>query len=219
MRSSLSLKRVISSSEANGSSIRSSGGSVTSPRAIDTRIFIPPESSRGKASRKPERPTCSSAAATRFSRASCGTPASSSGSATLCATVLHGIRVGSWNTKPTSSPLRRAPGVSPLQEIEPRDGAPRPAISRSAVDLPQPDGPSRETNSPRAIARSRPSSATVPLANCLATPESATRGCSTRGCLELARAGGIDGRAVYRLRWPVHCRLAALTGQPSNHGL
>ena len=46
-RSSLSLKRVISSSAAKGSSMSSTRGWVTSARAIDTRIFMPPESSRG----------------------------------------------------------------------------------------------------------------------------------------------------------------------------
>src|SRR5262249_14963486 len=40
-------ERVISSSAANGSSINRSFGSVTSARAIEVRIFIPPESSRG----------------------------------------------------------------------------------------------------------------------------------------------------------------------------
>ncbi len=46
-RSSFSLNRVISSSAANGSSIRISRGRVTIARAIDTRIRIPPDSSRG----------------------------------------------------------------------------------------------------------------------------------------------------------------------------
>ena len=43
-RSSLSAKRVISSSAANGSSSSSSSGPVTSARAIDTRIRMPPDS-------------------------------------------------------------------------------------------------------------------------------------------------------------------------------
>jgi hypothetical protein len=46
-RSLLSLKRVISSSAANGSSINSSAGSVTSARAIETRMRMPPDNSRG----------------------------------------------------------------------------------------------------------------------------------------------------------------------------
>src|SRR5262249_19806992 len=60
------------------------------------------------------------------------------------------------------------------QMISPREGSLRPAISRSAVDLPQPDGPSTETNSPGRTARSRPSRASVPLANRFATPRRAT---------------------------------------------
>src|SRR5262249_28782814 len=60
------------------------------------------------------------------------------------------------------------------QMISPREGSLRPAISRSAVDLPQPDGPSTETNSPGRTARLRSSSASVPLANLLATPRRAT---------------------------------------------
>src|SRR3954467_416785 len=43
-----------------------------------------------------------------------------------------------------------APSTSTL----PAEGATRPAIIRSSVVLPQPDGPSRETNSPEATARS-----------------------------------------------------------------
>jgi hypothetical protein len=45
--SSLSFARVISSSAANGSSISSRRGLVTIARAIEARIFMPPESSRG----------------------------------------------------------------------------------------------------------------------------------------------------------------------------
>ncbi len=46
-RSSFSFCRVISSSAANGSSIRIRRGLVASARAMDTRIFMPPDSSRG----------------------------------------------------------------------------------------------------------------------------------------------------------------------------
>jgi hypothetical protein len=57
----------------------------------------------------------------------------------------------------------RRSSTSPRRAISPPVGAPSPAISRSSVDLPQPDGPSRPTNSPSAMERSMPSSATVPL--------------------------------------------------------
>jgi hypothetical protein len=42
-----SLWRVISSSAAKGSSIRIRRGFVTMARAMETRIFMPPDSSRG----------------------------------------------------------------------------------------------------------------------------------------------------------------------------
>ena len=41
------VMRVCSSSAANGSSISSTGGSCTRPRAIETRCFMPPDSSCG----------------------------------------------------------------------------------------------------------------------------------------------------------------------------
>ena len=59
-----------------------------------------------------------------------------SGNATLASAVAHGIRVGSWKTKP-----RSALPVSADQSIVPALGSARPAIRRSNVDLPQPDGP------------------------------------------------------------------------------
>src|ERR1700733_6002055 len=43
-KSSLSLRRVISSRAAKGSSIKRTVGRVTRARAIDTRIFMPPDS-------------------------------------------------------------------------------------------------------------------------------------------------------------------------------
>ena len=46
---------------------------------------------------------------------------------------------------------------------------------RSSVDLPQPDGPIRETNSPGSTSRSMPSSAVTPALNCFETPLSETR--------------------------------------------
>src|SRR4051794_16993549 len=50
---------------------------------------------------------------------------------------------------------------SPI-EIEPPDASSSPATIRSAVDLPDPDGPTRIVNSPSAISRSSPSTARVP---------------------------------------------------------
>src|SRR6478609_1044869 len=45
----------------------------------------------------------------------------------------------------------------------------RPEAMRSRVDLPQPEGPTTLTNSPRSTVRSTPERAVVPLGNVMAT--------------------------------------------------
>ena len=50
----------------------------------------------------------------------------------------------------------------PSSQIAPAVSGSRPARQLSAVDLPQPDGPSRAMNSPASIVRSRSRSASVP---------------------------------------------------------
>jgi len=89
---------VISSSAANGSSIKSASGRVTSARAIEARIFMPPDSSAGKLAAKRSSPTAASAGVTRAPISAAGSRAMRSGSATLSATLAHGISVGSWKT-------------------------------------------------------------------------------------------------------------------------
>src|SRR5262249_31892756 len=82
---------------------------------------------------------------------------------------------------------------APPHEMLPPDGSPSPAISRSAEDLPQPDGPSRETNSPARIVRSNPSSASVPPANRLTTPLRVTIGAAPRVWLVTAFSEAVNG--------------------------
>src|SRR6218665_2677692 len=178
-RSLFSLMRVISSSAAKGSSISSRRGRVTSARAIDTRIFIPPESSRGYTSAKRERPTISSACRTPGAAASRRMPASLSGSRTLSNTLAQGISVGSWNTKPSSRPL----GVcsAPDQCMVPPLLRARPAISRSAVLLPQPEGPSRLMKSCSPMSSVMSCNASVPLAKRLPTWRRLTSGRAVAG--------------------------------------
>ena len=77
-------------------------------------------------------------------------PASLSGRKTLPNTVVHGISVGSWNTKPRP---RRARAVLPV--TVPRDGSLKPAMMRSAVDLPQPEGPEQRQEFARRAHRDR----------------------------------------------------------------
>ena len=69
----------------------------------------------------------------------------------------------------TSAPAR------PSTSTVPGVGCSRPASRLSSVVLPQPDAPTRHTNSPAAMVRSTPSSATVPLRNTFPTPLSCAR--------------------------------------------
>src|SRR5262249_34112453 len=71
-------------------------------------------------------------------------------------------------------------------------------MMRSAVDLPQPEGPSSDTNSPGETFRLRRSSATTPLAKLLPTPLSATTGVlgGSTGTLRYWPSGG-SGRSLF----------------------
>ena len=68
-----------------------------------------------------------------------GTLRRRSGSSTFSATVSHGNSAASWNMRPAGRP-----GTRPC----PRVGWSRPATRLSSVDLPQPEAPTRQTNSP-----------------------------------------------------------------------
>src|SRR6185295_7729805 len=60
--------------------------------------------------------------------------------------------------------MRRGPAVAAPPSphaTRPLDGTLNPAMMRNAVDLPHPEGPSSDTNSPGRTSRSRPSSATT----------------------------------------------------------
>src|SRR6476659_4721707 len=65
---------------------------------------------------------------------------------------------------------------APSMKIEPDVGASNPAISRSMVVLPQPDGPRSVRNSPGAIERSTLLTPIVPPSNLLVTLFSWTTG-------------------------------------------
>src|SRR4051794_9856339 len=73
--------------------------------------------------------------------------------------------------------------IAPLSVAWPASGSRMPAISRSSVVLPQPDGPSRVTNSPRSTDSETPSTAAT-ASNRLRSPTSSSdTGCLRRGCL------------------------------------
>ncbi len=75
--------------------------------------------------------------------------------------MRHFSSTGAWKTMPTdgSGPVTARPSTS----TRPRLGGRSPAMTRRSVDLPQPDGPTMATSSPRPTARSMSRSAsTVP---------------------------------------------------------
>src|SRR5438552_11856149 len=87
-------------------------------------------------------------------------------------TVIQGKSAYSWKTIARSGPgaLTGLPKASTV----PSSGAMKPAMTLSSVDLPQPDGPSRQTNSPGATSRSMFSNARMVCVNCLRTPRMCT---------------------------------------------
>src|SRR5436305_10679821 len=74
----------------------------------------------------------------------------------------------------------------------PAVGSLSPAMMRSAVDFPQPDGPTTDTNSPGCTSKSKRSSATTPLAKALPTFLSATMG-GPDDSADTSQARSLDG--------------------------
>ena len=145
-----------------GSSSSNTSGRVTRARASDTLIRIPPDSSRGRLTASAGPKLISSRLSPTRCRASvASTPSNSSGRRIFSSTVRHGNRLGSWKT----SAMRESSDRSTVPAV----GSNSPAISLNAVDLPQPEGPTRDTNSPSAMFRSTRSST-----GCLASKATVT---------------------------------------------
>ena len=113
---------------------------------MPTRCCIPPDSSSGRRLAKPASPTISSSSCARSrSRSDTWPVLWRTGKTTLSSTVAQGSRVGFWNTMPMSS---RGPVTGiPKTSTPPVVGQSSPAIIRSSVDLPQPEGPRMARNS------------------------------------------------------------------------
>src|SRR3954454_2426981 len=183
--SSRSRARRWASSALNGSSSSRILGSRTRQRAIATRCCCPPESWPGWRSPRPARPTSSSAWSTFSRTAWRGSRRSLRPKATLPPTVMCDQRAWLWNTIPVGRRLGGTAGVgSPSISRRPPVGRSKPPISRSTVDLPQPDGPSTQTNSPRSTASEIPATAGV-------VPNDFVRSSSTRTDI----AAGSDAQA------------------------
>ena len=94
-----------------------------------------------------------SAIAARSARGASGLHLRRRRACTLSSAVSHGSRHGAWNTTPRSGP---GPVISlSSTSTPPSVGGSRPATIDSTVDLPQPEWPIRQTNSPLRDARGR----------------------------------------------------------------
>ena len=176
-----SSRRVCSSSEAKGSSISRIFGSKASVRAIATRWRMPPDSSDGYRFSKPSKPTRWTKCRARSSRSAFAIPAISNGKAMFSITVRQGKVDFSWNTIPIAE--CGPDTVSPAMLTRPSWPPIKPPIMLNKVDLPQPDGPITERNSPvRTVKEMRSTAATSPSAvgNCF-IKLSTTRMSSRRG--------------------------------------
>src|SRR3954463_10861458 len=152
--------RVISSSAANGSSISSTAGSSARARASDTRCCMPPDSWCGYLVSNPVRPTTRISSSILAPSRGAPRPAARSRSRPmLLATLSQGIRFACWNTRPMRPAWRKLRGATPPIVTIPRVGAIRSATTLSKVLLPQPDGPTSETNAPSGISSVIPESA------------------------------------------------------------
>src|SRR5712692_2533516 len=158
--SSWSRARVKASSAPNGSSSNRTLGSIDRARAMPTRCFMPPEISCGY--------LCSACPSCTSSRAQCTRSLSTAFFAvapntrstarwTFSKQVSQGSREWFWNTTPRSGP---GPVTSrSASRTWPPVGLSSPVMMLSSVDLPQPECPISETNSPERMSRLISSSA------------------------------------------------------------
>ncbi len=140
-----------------GSSARRMSGRFTKARAIDTRCCSPPDSSCGRFLNFLPRPTSSRMAGTWEWMTWRGRPITSRAKATFSYTLRVGRSLKSWKMQPmlrrrngTFHGLRRAMSL-PATQMRPLSGASSLLSRRMKVDLPEPDGPTRNTNSPLAM--------------------------------------------------------------------
>ena len=149
-----------------GSSAMMNLGPCTSARATATRCCSPPESSSGRRSILSSSPTRDRAKGTRDLMCLVEMLVTRMANATFSYTVMVGMRRKSWNTTPIS---RRRNGTflrlilfrfCPLMVMVPPVARSSICISLMKVDLPAPEWPSTQTNSPSSICRLMSSSAT-----------------------------------------------------------
>src|SRR5579871_750919 len=204
--------RVCTSSAANGSSISSTFGRMARARATATRWRMPPDSSSGRLSIAAVRPTRCSACLATLRRSSLPAPRIDRPKLTFSQTVSQGNSEVSWKIR-----LRSGDGLStmsPKNQVAPSVASSRPAIRYNRVLLPQPEGPRKTTNSPGAMSRSMPRSAScarfVPAAQVLPTPRQ-----TTASFEEKTGAWSLEATELLRLvRQPVEDAALRLAQQP-----
>ena len=153
----------IGSSPVVGSSRNTTRGSVTSARAMATRLRIPPDSSAGYLSPMSPSPTWARAARAFASTWSAGSRLfSRSGNRTFSNTVSESKRAPPWKTTPKVSrtrsrarPRRRVTSC-PSMRTRPESGRTRPSRWRRSTDLPPPERPMTTISSPGRTSRSTP---------------------------------------------------------------
>lgn len=148
---SASAKR--GSMPVSGSSTSSKAGDVTIARAKDTRWRMPPESWAGYRFMASASPTSSSQCSARARTSLREWLAPTTASWTFSRAVRHGKSRGSWNTI-----VGFPAGICTC----PAEGWCRPAIVRSSVVFPQPDGPATPIISPADRAKVNPSTRVKP---------------------------------------------------------
>ena len=213
MTSSTSL--IISGSRAEvGSSKSMSLGSMAKARAMAARCCWPPDSSAGTRSALSAMPTRSSSFMA-WSRASAlDTLRTFIGPmVTFWRTVLWAKRLNDWNTMPTSarsraSALPSSGRATPSIEILPDVTGSRRLMHRIRVDLPEPDGPTTISTSPR------PTSRSMSWSTCRSPKNLLTFSTTTRGVVGPAGpAGAGAGAAMSVMRRPA-CGTGGWTRPP-----
>ena len=161
---------VSESSDAVGSSARTSAGSPTSARATATLCRCPPESASGRRSSKPARPTAARAARARVRHSSSGRPRIQSAKATFSSAERTGIELVRLEDEAERSRRSRARPRSSSVETSFPSKTRRPASGRSRrprrfrrVVFPLPEGPARTANSPASRSKRRVADADHPL--------------------------------------------------------
>ena len=146
-------------------------GRMTSARASATRCCWPPESWPGwRSSRPVERHLLQRRLHARARSRPCGTPRMRRPKADV---LGHGAmrkqRVGLEHHAHVALVHRQSVMSRPPTWTRPSSGSSKPAIMRSVVVLPQPDGPSSEKNSPAAMSSVTSSTATTRPSNVFVT--------------------------------------------------